>query len=148
MDGNTKFLIDECLSPQLAEIAKREFGVYAIHVPWLGSPPRGSKSWQDPDIVARLAVDPHVLVTNNRRDFVRRFYRAAGLNVHEGLVIILQRTDIVGQRDLFRNVMKHVIAMDSTINKLIEIDLAGNIEVAEWPDLDALEPWRDPFERK
>jgi hypothetical protein len=35
MDSNTKFLIDECLSP---EIAKNEFGLYAVHVPWLGKP--------------------------------------------------------------------------------------------------------------
>jgi hypothetical protein len=43
--------------------------------------------------------------------------------------------------------MKHIIAMDSTVNNLIEIDNAGNIVVAEWPDLDTSEPWRDPFRR-
>jgi hypothetical protein len=50
MDRNTKFLIDECLSPQLAQIAKNEFGLYAVHVPWLGRPPYGHSSWKDPDI--------------------------------------------------------------------------------------------------
>jgi hypothetical protein len=44
MDGTTKFLIDECLSPELAQIAKNEFGLYAVHVPWLGKPPHGHRS--------------------------------------------------------------------------------------------------------
>ncbi len=147
-DGNAKFLIDERLSPQLAEIANKEFGFYAIHVPWLGAPPRGSKSWKDPDIVARLAVDPHVLVANNRRDFVGKFYRAAGLDVHEGLVVILEKTDIVEEIELFRKVMRHLVTMDSAVNKLIEIDRSGTMRVANWPDLEASEPWRDPFGRK
>ena len=72
MDLATRFLIDECLSPDLAEIVKREYGMQAIHVPWLGRPPRGKKSWQDPDVVDEVAINDFVLVTNNRRDFVQR----------------------------------------------------------------------------
>jgi len=55
MDGTTKFLIDECLSPELAQIAKNEFGLYAVHVPWLGKPPHGHRSWKDPDIVEKIS---------------------------------------------------------------------------------------------
>jgi len=31
IDGNAKFLIDECLSPELTDIAKGEYGVYATY---------------------------------------------------------------------------------------------------------------------
>ena len=148
MDGNTKFLIDECLSPYLAEIVKSESGFFATHVPWLGAPRRGTKSWKDPDIVARLAVDPHVLVPNNRRDFVGKFYRAARLDVHEGLIIILEKSDYAKEIHQFRKVMQHIAGMDSTVDSLIEIDRSGAIHVATWPDFELTEPWRDPFRRK
>lgn len=74
MDQGTKFLVDECLSPELTDIIRHEFGMLAVHVPWLGKPPQGTKSWQDPDIVDRIAEHDYVFVTNNRRDFVNKYY--------------------------------------------------------------------------
>jgi predicted nuclease of predicted toxin-antitoxin system len=145
MDGNAKFLIDECLSPYLAEIAKREFGFYAVHVPWLGKPPRASKSWKDPDIVARIAIDPHIFVINNRRDFVGKFYRAAKLDLHEGLVIILKKSDYAREIEQIRALMQRIVSMESLVNKLIEIDSVGVIRIADWPALEATDPWQDPF---
>ena len=145
MDGSTKFLIDECLSPELAQIAKNEFGLYAVHVPWLGTPPHGHGSWKDPDIVEKISATDFVLVTNNRRDFVGKYYRDGGLNVHNGLVIILQKSDLEGEARLFRLVMKFIMSMESTVNKLIEIDAAGQIRVADWPNHELATPWADPF---
>ena len=83
-----KILIDECLSPELALIARNEFQVQATHVPWLGKPPHGHASWKDPDIVERIAAEDFTLVTNNRRDFVGSYYRQGGLELHNGLIII------------------------------------------------------------
>jgi predicted nuclease of predicted toxin-antitoxin system len=145
MDANDKLLIDECLSPDLARIAKEEFGLFAIHVPWLGTPPRGQKSWKDPDIVERVAAEDYILVTNNRKDFLGRYYAQANLQIHNGLIIVLEKTDIHGERRLFRSVIEHALVMDSTINKLIEIATDGKIRISDWPDHSLPNPWRDPF---
>jgi predicted nuclease of predicted toxin-antitoxin system len=145
MDASTKFLIDECLSPKLACIAQDEFGFEARHVPWLGKPPRGQNAWKDPDIVTKVAEGDFVLVTNNRRDFVGKYYREAGVDVHNGLVIILRKSDLDGEMRLFRLVMKHIVALESTVNKLVEIDADGVVRVAEWPDHSLDQPFGDPF---
>lgn len=147
MDANTRFLIDECLSPGLTQILKNEFGLYAIHVPWLGTPPRGHGSWKDQDIVARIASDDFVLVTNNRRDFVGKYYRSGGLDVHNGLVIILQKTDYAREAELFRLVMKFIASLVDTVNKLVEINANGEIRIANWPDHNLADPWVDPFRK-
>jgi predicted nuclease of predicted toxin-antitoxin system len=145
MDANDKLLIDECLTPELVRIAKEDFGLFATYVPWLGKPPRGQKSWKDPDIVDRVAEDDFVLVTNNRRDFVRRYYRERGLDLHNGLVVIIQKVDLRTEMTLFRAVLEHVLSMEDTVNKLVEIDANGAIRVASWPDPGLKNPWTDPF---
>jgi hypothetical protein len=86
-----------------------------------------------------------VLVTNNRRDFVGKYYREAGVDVHNGLVIILRKSDLDGEMRLFRLVMKHIVALESTVNKLVEIDADGVVRVAEWPDHSLDQPFGDPF---
>jgi len=148
MDSNTRFLIDECLSPKLVDIANGEFHFFATTVRWWGKPPYGHKSWKDPDIVEKLAAEPFVLVTNNRRDFVGKYYKSGGLDVHDGLVIILEKTDLSAEIELFRTVMRHIITMKNTVNKLIEIDKSGAIQVAEWPNPELADPWQDPFKAR
>ena len=148
MDGNLKFLIDECLSPDLTEIIKNEYGCQAIHVPWLGTPPRGHKAWKDPDIVERVISDDYILVTNNRRDFVAKYYPSSGMDIQPGLIIIIEKSNLEKEKHLFRIVMNHVESMDNTINKLVEIQANGNIRVADWPNFESDDPWRDPFKRQ
>jgi predicted nuclease of predicted toxin-antitoxin system len=145
LDIRTKFLIDECLSPGLALIARSEFGFQADHVPWLGNPPKGQKSWKDWDIVERLRRDPRVLVTNNRKDFVSRHFEAAGLDPHDGLIIILQKSDFEREAELFRLVMHHITVLTDTVNKLVEIDADGTIRIEDWPNPLRQRPWADPF---
>ena len=145
-DQATRFLIDECLSPELADIAKREYGVQAFHVPWLGKPPGGKKSWQDPDIVDAVAVNDFVLVTNNRRDFVRKYYPER-LTIHNGLVVILRKADLEAEKSMFRAAMVTVMGMEDIVNKLIEVDLDGSVTVDDWPDMSLPNPWTDPRKR-
>ena len=145
IQGNLRLLIDECLSPELAEIAGTEFGCYAIHVPWLGAPPAAQRSWKDRDIVKRALSGDYVLVTNNRRDFVEEYFPASGAEVHPGLIIIIEKSTLNVEITLFRAVMTYVKTMESTVNTLVEIDASGKISVAEWPNLTTAEPWRDPF---
>ena len=148
MDGNLKILIDECLSPELTEIVKKEFGCYSVHVPWLGTPPRGQNAWKDPDIVQKILSDDYILVTNNRRDFVVKYFPTSGAEVHPGLIIIIEKSILEVEIALFRSVMAYVEAMGDTVNKLVEIDLAGNIREAEWPNFEMADPWQDPFKKK
>lgn len=57
------FLIDECLPPELIDLAVQQ-GHSASFVPWLGK--AGLKDWE----LAPLAVEHGmVLVTNNSKDF-------------------------------------------------------------------------------
>jgi predicted nuclease of predicted toxin-antitoxin system len=57
-----KFLIDECLSPELVAIARARGHGESTHVTWLGM--RSRKDWS---IVRRAVADGYVLVTNNAR---------------------------------------------------------------------------------
>ncbi len=60
-----KFLIDECLSPDLVAIARDRGFSLSTHVTWLGL--RSKK--RDWTIVRRAIEDGYVLVTNNTTDF-------------------------------------------------------------------------------
>ncbi|MGH9435926.1 MAG: DUF5615 family PIN-like protein, partial [Terriglobia bacterium] len=59
-----KFLIDECLSPDLAEAARQRGFAESSHVVWLGK--SGAKDWQ----LKRIILDGDwTLVTRNSVDF-------------------------------------------------------------------------------
>jgi predicted nuclease of predicted toxin-antitoxin system len=75
-----KFLVDECLSPDLVMIARSRGYGESTHVTWLGL--RSRKDWA---IVRRAIADGYVLVTNNATDFMALLRRE---KVHAGLVCI------------------------------------------------------------
>lgn len=118
-----KFLIDECLSPELVRIARKRGHWESTHVTWLGL--RSRKDWA---IVRRAIDDGYVLVTNDTTDFRSLLGRQ---KVHVGLVCInvapgLMSLDV--QRRLF------VVALDrlgdsEPINELLEITLAEDRSV-------------------
>lgn len=73
-----KFLIDECLSPELARLARERGYPESGHVRWLGL--AGAKD----HVVTRRAVDDgYVLVTHNTTDFRGLYGRE---ELHVGLV--------------------------------------------------------------
>lgn len=73
-----KFLIDECLSPDLAKLARDHGYPESAHVRWLGL--AGAKD----HVVTRRAVDDgYVLVTHNTTDFRGLYGRE---ELHVGLV--------------------------------------------------------------
>ena len=77
-----KFLIDECLSPELVETARNRSYHGSTHVNWLGL-----TSEIDWILLARAVADDYVFVTSNRTDLkgaivksgVRRVGHAAAL---------------------------------------------------------------------
>jgi len=112
-----KFLIDECLSPELVRIARERGYGESTHVTWLGL--RSRKDWS---IVRRAVDDGYVLVTNNTTDFTPLLSREG---VHAGLVCLnvapgLMSLDV--QKRLF------TLALDrlgdaEPINELLEVTL-------------------------
>ena len=73
-----KFLIDECLSPGLAAVARKRGYPESTHVTWLGL-----KARQDWVLVRRAVSDGYVLVTNDSADFTALMKRE---DRHPGLV--------------------------------------------------------------
>lgn len=115
-----KFLVDECLSPDLVAIARGRGHGESTHVTWLGM--RSRKDWS---IVRRAVGDGYVLVTNNTTDFRALLRRE---EVHAGLVCINIAPGLMSldaQRRLF------ALALDrlgdrEPINELLELTLDEN----------------------
>ena len=112
-----KFLIDECLSPELVAIARARGHGESTHVTWLGM--RSRKDWS---IVRRAVTDGYVLVTNNATDFRALLGRE---EVHAGLVCINMAASLMSlevQRRLFALALDRLGGREP-INELLEITL-------------------------
>jgi len=75
-----KFLIDECLSPELAELARARGFAESMHVTRFGL--TSAKDWT---IVRRAVDDGFILMTNNTADFTALYGRE---ELHVGLVCL------------------------------------------------------------
>ena len=118
-----KFLIDECLTPDLVDVARARW-IAAEHIARIGK--SSSPDWR----IVELALDgDYALVTNNARDF-RRLYK--GLEVHPGLLILIPQGRHQQQIALFRKVLDHFETHPDIVNQLVEIDAAGVITVMAW----------------
>lgn len=121
-----RFLIDECLPPELVKIAEAR-GHEASFVPWVGK--AGLKDWN----LALLAInDNMVLVTNNSKDF--RGERSRGGHttkeqIHPGLVCLnchpAQR-DRTTLAQLFEVALEEIGDDKDLINTVIEVTLDGD----------------------
>jgi predicted nuclease of predicted toxin-antitoxin system len=119
-----RFFIDECLSASLAAVAK-ERGVLADFGPHIGL-----AGWQDWNIARFAFENDYIVVTNNRRDFLKEYLKHG---IHNGLVIIVPNVEREPQIDLFSRVLDHLAEMnDLPVNKVIEILEDGTIHTREW----------------
>jgi predicted nuclease of predicted toxin-antitoxin system len=115
-----KFLIDECLSPELVAIARERGHWETTHVTWLGM--RSRRDWS----ITRRAIDNgYVLVTNNTADFTALLDRE---KLHPGLVCLnvapgLTSLDV--QKRLFVLALERV-GESEPINEIIEITLRSD----------------------
>ena len=118
-----KFLIDECLPPELIDLAVKR-GHEASFLPWLGK--SGLKDWD----LAPLAIDNGmVLVTNNSKDFRGERGKPGYTTkepIHPGLVCLncdpeLRDRNTLAQ--LFELALEEIGAADELINTVIEITL-------------------------
>ena len=119
-----KFLIDECLSPALVTAANdRGFEACLVaHRGWTGL--------KDGQLLKQIIDEELVLVTNNRDDFVALL---SGVELHPGLVIILDNVRRDEQVALFASALNAIGAMDSFINKAAEVGRDGSVEVCDLP---------------
>ena len=116
-------LIDECLSPDLAAVAMMR-GLIALHVSWVNR--EGAEDWE---IAALAAERDYVVVTNNRRDFLRLY---AQLAVHNGLIIIVPSVRYDEQCRLFDLALDAAARQNSLINLFIEVHRDGTVDVRDW----------------
>jgi len=112
-----RFLIDECLTVELAREAERD-GYEAHHIAHLGR-----ASWKDWALRDYAIRHDFVLVTNNASDF-RVLYAATDL--HPGLVILVPNVVQERQVLLFREALKKLARCGDTVNKVLEVDIAGD----------------------
>ncbi len=121
--------IDECLS--LALVAKAHSrGHHATHVAFMGR--LGEQDW---DLMPFLLKENFVLVTNNGEEFKRRY---ANLDLHPGLIIIVPGG--IGkelQVELFDRALEVFESMDDLVNKVMSVDIDGNVTIADLPDPNA-----------
>ncbi len=118
-----KFLIDECLSPDLVAIARNRGFFLSTHVTWLGL--RSKKDWA---IVQRAVENGYVLVTNNTTDFTSLVGRE---NVHAGLIclnVVPGLMNLQVQKVLFELALDQ-LAGDEPVNNVIEISLTTDRKV-------------------
>lgn len=126
-----KFLVDECLSPDLAAVARGRGFSQSTHVTWLGLMSR--KDWT---IVQRAVEDGYVLVTNNKTDFTPLVGRQ---DVHAGLVCLNVAPGLMSlevQKALFEHALDELAGVEP-INEVVEITLTVDQSVRTdryiWP---------------
>ena len=108
-----RFLIDECLSAALVATAKAR-GFDAGHVTHLGK-----TGWQDWNLVPFAVANDYIIVTSNRRDFLKEY---AKLDIHSGLVVIIPRGKRDEQTRLFEKALEvFALRNDDLVNTLVEV---------------------------
>lgn len=119
-----KFLVDECLSPELVKLAHARGHGESSHVVWLGR--GGLKDWEPKPVI--LDGD-WTFVTRNSVDFrgpvdtpgVKGQY--AGVEIHAGLICLNGPSgmDLDMQLELFEQALDELEADPDLINQVLEI---------------------------
>ncbi len=121
-----KFLIDECLSPKLTELAlERGFGE-SSHIVWLGR--AGAKDW---DLIPLIIDGDWTFVTRNSVDFRGAFHRPgekgqyARVDLHAGLICLNGPDGMTRdvQIELFEQALRELDADPDLVNQVLEISM-------------------------
>lgn len=118
-----KFLIDECLSPELVTLARARGFHESTHVAWLGM--RSRKDWT---ILRRAVKDGFILVTNDAVDFRLLYERE---EVHAGLVCLNVAPGLMSlavQKFLFQFALDQ-IGGNEPVNEALELTLSAEGEL-------------------
>jgi hypothetical protein len=122
-----KFLVDECLSEELAKMARDRGHEAASHIRWIGK--GGAKDW---DLLPVILEGDWVFVTKNAYDFrgpsdapgTRGEY--AKIELHAGLVCLSgpPGMDLDLQLDLFEAAMDDLDRESDLVNQVLEVSAA------------------------
>jgi len=139
-----KFLVDECLSPELATLARAQGFGGSTHVTWLGL--GGRPDW---DIARRAVDDGFVFVTNNNRDFLALYRRE---ELHAGLVCLTIEPSVRGidlQLAVFTAVLEE-LADEEPYNDVLDVQVGKdrNVNVSRYHWAAASTPPPKPARRK
>ncbi len=118
-----KFLIDECLSPTLAGVARERGFPESTHVTWIGL-----RSRQDWAVVRRAVSDGYVVVTQDRTDFTLLMEREP---MHPGLLCMTVTHGFMSlnvQQALFAHALTQIADADLS-GQIVEISLAADRSV-------------------
>jgi len=122
---NDPFLIDECLSLDLVALANAR-GYRATHVVF-----RSLQGTDDRALMPVVHAEGFVLVTSNARDFLK-LYREEP--IHPGLILILPGdVGAAVQVKLFGRVLDEIEPMPDLINKLVDVNVGGDVTIRDWP---------------
>jgi predicted nuclease of predicted toxin-antitoxin system len=122
-----QFLVDECLTLDLVEVAARH-GYNAFHVAH-----RGWTSKKDSFLLQRLLEEDLTLVTNNWKDFRPMLRRA---RLHAGAVV-LPNVRLGDQVRLFDRALRAIRLPDpplDMVNTVLEVDASGRVAVYDLPE--------------
>ena len=122
----TKLLIDECLSSELALMARERGHHEASHVVWIGK-----SGWKDWKLKQILLAEDWVLVTRNSEDFrgPRDTPGSKGqysrVLIHAGLVCLNAPAgmDLALQKELFSEVLDELDTDGDLTNQILEVTL-------------------------
>lgn len=117
-----RFLIDEDLSPKVAERLRVEDGLDVIHVR-----DRGLLGESDPFILQKAYDEDRILVTANVKDFQRL---ALARELHPGIVLVLDGSlSRDEQLDLMRRIVAEItqelLEERDMVNRVLEIEVNG-----------------------
>jgi predicted nuclease of predicted toxin-antitoxin system len=123
---NVKLLLDENLSPRVAEILRNEDGLDAVHIR-----DRGLLEATDPEVLERAYAEDRVLATKNVDDFVKL---ARARELHPG-IILLEQGDLVRAEQL-RVLRAAVVALQGErdlVNRVLRVWADGNVIFEDVP---------------
>jgi hypothetical protein len=131
-----RFLVDECLSPELVQVAVEAGHAESTCVLHRGL--AGMKDWQ---LIEFLAAGDYTLVTHNAIDFRGKGSGFPGglhakQSIHAGLVCLNSEMpmDLDRQVGLFRKILDKLAGRDDLINQAVELfeDEQGTIRFEEY----------------
>lgn len=123
---NVRLLLDENLSPRVAEILRNEDGLDAVHIR-----DRGLLEAKDHEILERAYTEDRVLVTKNVDDFVKL---ARARELHPGIILV-EEGDLVGDEQL--RVLRAAIAAlqdeRNLVNRVLRVWADGEVIFEDVP---------------
>lgn len=136
-----RFLIDECLSPELVQMA-----VKAGHVESTCVRDRGLSGTKDWRLIEHVVAGDFTLVTHNAVDFrgdgpTKLGGEHAKQPIHAGLVCLnsVHAMDLQRQLDLFQIALHELGSMDDLVNQALEVfeQEDGSVEIVVYGIPDA-----------